>query len=167
MLGWHYLSNASCLIRPRLFYACFVVSRIAILCYIICHYWRNTVFRQVVLDKWFPLITITWFPLQYTDSYRNTSVYENICLRALAVQCSGRNCSPPPDLMLWKLIVPHAFSLECFLLFVSQTPDDVLCLSHGVQWQRFIIAIRKGVPFQYKEFYCDTGVCKQNTRPTR
>ena len=25
-LGWHYLSNAACLMRPRLFYECLVVS---------------------------------------------------------------------------------------------------------------------------------------------
>ena len=32
--GWHYLSHATCLIQPHLFYACLVVSRI-IICYII------------------------------------------------------------------------------------------------------------------------------------
>ena len=31
-LGWHYLSNATCLIRPHVFYVFFVVSRIAIIC---------------------------------------------------------------------------------------------------------------------------------------
>ena len=35
--GWHYLSNATCLIQPHLFYALFVVSRITILSYIIRH----------------------------------------------------------------------------------------------------------------------------------
>ena len=30
--GWHYLSNATCLIWPCLLYACFVVSRITIIC---------------------------------------------------------------------------------------------------------------------------------------
>ena len=35
--GWHYLSNATCLIRPHLFCVFFVVSRIVIICYIICH----------------------------------------------------------------------------------------------------------------------------------
>ena len=37
VFGWHYLSNATCLIRPRLFYACFGVSRITIRCFIIRH----------------------------------------------------------------------------------------------------------------------------------
>ena len=37
VMGWHYLSNATCLIRPHLLYACFVVSRI-ISCYIIRHF---------------------------------------------------------------------------------------------------------------------------------
>ena len=35
-VGWHYLSDATCLIRPHSFYACFVVPRV-IICYIICH----------------------------------------------------------------------------------------------------------------------------------
>ena len=30
--GWHYLSKTTCLIRPRSFYACFVVSRITAIC---------------------------------------------------------------------------------------------------------------------------------------
>ena len=34
-IGWHYLSNDTCLIRPPLFYVCFVVSRIAIICSIL------------------------------------------------------------------------------------------------------------------------------------
>ena len=39
--GWHYLSNATCLTRPRLFYACFVVSGIAKTCYIFRHFRRT------------------------------------------------------------------------------------------------------------------------------
>ena len=38
LLGWHYLSDATCLIRPRLFYVLFVVSRITITCRIIHHF---------------------------------------------------------------------------------------------------------------------------------
>ena len=30
VIGWRHLSNATCLMRPRLFYACFVVSGITI-----------------------------------------------------------------------------------------------------------------------------------------
>ena len=37
-LGWLYLSNATCLMRPHLCYACFVVSRSTIICYIIRHF---------------------------------------------------------------------------------------------------------------------------------
>ena len=36
--GWHYLSNATCLIRPRVFYACFVVSGSTTTCCIIRHF---------------------------------------------------------------------------------------------------------------------------------
>ena len=41
--GWHYLSNATCLLRPRLFYAWFVVSRTIIICYMIRRAWRKQV----------------------------------------------------------------------------------------------------------------------------
>ena len=37
LLGWLYLSNATCLMRPHLFYACFVAPRITITCYMIRH----------------------------------------------------------------------------------------------------------------------------------
>ena len=37
-VGWHYLSNATRLMQPHLFYASFVVSRITITCYIIYHF---------------------------------------------------------------------------------------------------------------------------------
>ena len=40
-LGWHYLSNATCLMQPRLFYAFLVVSRITIICHILRHFWRT------------------------------------------------------------------------------------------------------------------------------
>ena len=35
--GWHYLSNATCLMRPHLFSVFFVVPRVTISCYIIRH----------------------------------------------------------------------------------------------------------------------------------
>ena len=41
LLGWHYFSNATCLIRPHSFYACFVVSRITIIHQLIRHFWRT------------------------------------------------------------------------------------------------------------------------------
>ena len=34
-IGWHHLSNATCLIRPHLFHACLVVSRSTIIHYIL------------------------------------------------------------------------------------------------------------------------------------
>ena len=45
-IGWHYLSNATCLMQPHLFHACRIVSRITIICYII-HRFR----RRPALDK--------------------------------------------------------------------------------------------------------------------
>ena len=35
--GWHHLSNARCRMRPHLFHARFVVSRVTIICCIIRH----------------------------------------------------------------------------------------------------------------------------------
>ena len=57
-LGWHYLSNAPCLIQPHSFHACFVVSSIVINCYstLLATSEERTCVRRVVLDKWFPLI---------------------------------------------------------------------------------------------------------------
>ena len=40
-VGWHYLSNATCLIRPHLSYELFIVSRITVTCYIIRRFWRT------------------------------------------------------------------------------------------------------------------------------
>ena len=46
-LGRHYLSNVTSLIRPHLFYACFVESRTTTICYGVNHHFR----RKPVLDK--------------------------------------------------------------------------------------------------------------------
>ena len=52
----HYSSNATCLVRPRLFYALCVVSRSTIICHIICHLLlKNTCITQVASDKVVPL----------------------------------------------------------------------------------------------------------------
>ena len=40
-VGWNYLSDATCLMRPHLFCACFVVSRVTMICYIIRNFWRS------------------------------------------------------------------------------------------------------------------------------
>ena len=48
-IGWHYLSNATCLIRPRLFYACFVVKdHHDLLCY--SPPLKNTCVRQAASE---------------------------------------------------------------------------------------------------------------------
>ena len=38
IFGRHDLPHAACLMRPRFFYALFVVSRIIVICYIVCHF---------------------------------------------------------------------------------------------------------------------------------
>ena len=49
--GWRHLSNATCLTRPHVFYACFVVSRITAFRYMIRHVWRTPASdKKVVLD---------------------------------------------------------------------------------------------------------------------
>ena len=37
LFGQHYLTNATCLMRPHSSCACFVVSRISVICQIVCH----------------------------------------------------------------------------------------------------------------------------------
>ena len=44
--GWHYLSNPTCLMRTRLFYVLFVVSRIIMVCQSLRHF-----LRKAALDK--------------------------------------------------------------------------------------------------------------------
>ena len=55
LLGWHYLSNSTCLMRPRAFHALFAASRITILVYMCSPRLKKPCVRQVVSDKWFPL----------------------------------------------------------------------------------------------------------------
>ena len=40
-VGWHYLSNATCLMRPPWLYVCFVVSRIMLICRMLRQCWRT------------------------------------------------------------------------------------------------------------------------------
>ena len=56
--GWHYSSNATCLIQPHMFYALFIVQRITMVCLTYSSLLKNTSVRQVVLDTWFPLIVV-------------------------------------------------------------------------------------------------------------
>ena len=46
---------ARCLMRPHLFYALFIVSRISIICQMIRRLLKKICVRQVALDQWFPL----------------------------------------------------------------------------------------------------------------
>ena len=48
-------TDATCLQRPHLFYACFVVSRITLIWCGVRPLLKKTCARQVVLDKWSPL----------------------------------------------------------------------------------------------------------------
>ena len=41
LIGWHHMSDATCLMRPLLFYAFLVVSRITIIRYTVLHCRRN------------------------------------------------------------------------------------------------------------------------------
>ena len=92
----HYLSNTSCLIRPRLCYALLTVPRIAIICKRYSPLLKKVCVRQVVLDKWFPL---------------NNDVYTGVCknvtplAQAFAMQPSGdKNSSPPSEVAICKHI---------------------------------------------------------------
>ena len=62
LIGRHYLSNATCLRRPPLCYALFLVSRISNNSLHSSTLSKNTCVRQVVLDKWLPTnnATLAW-----------------------------------------------------------------------------------------------------------
>ena len=57
--GWQTitcLTNGTCMIRPHLFYACFVLSRSTILRHIVnSPLLKKACVRQAASDKWFPL----------------------------------------------------------------------------------------------------------------
>ena len=64
-IGWHCLSNAACLIRPHLFCAWFVVSKITIIRHIVRHFWRTHACGP------------------YVNSLHDSSLLKNTCLWTL------------------------------------------------------------------------------------
>ena len=52
--------------------------------------------------------------------------YRTPCMPNVALQSCSRNCSPAPDLVLWKLICPHAFFSGG--VFISQTPSGQISM---------------------------------------
>ena len=102
LLGWHYLSNATRLMRPRLFYAS--VRRVKDHRNLLhdSQLLKNNCIRQVVLDKWFPLnhspclknkcvrqvVLDKWFPLTYATAHTlHTTSQEQQIRKAAAVLC--------------------------------------------------------------------------------
>ena len=67
VFGSHYLSNATCLIQPHVFYTCFIVSRIIIFCYMNRHVWRNLRWTSSV-SQMVPPDIIKPFDMDYVDS---------------------------------------------------------------------------------------------------
>ena len=77
-LGWHCLSKATCLIRPHLFYACFVVSRLTMICYILRHVWRKPALYK-------------WFPLSGVSSHRSRACHDSVRLGGAHAHRHHRN----------------------------------------------------------------------------
>ena len=76
LLGWHYLSNATCLRRPQLFSGAWLVEYGYLK---LLHYsplLKKTCIRQVVLDKWF-LLTCPG-DVFYNIWWYNVWVYHNM-----------------------------------------------------------------------------------------
>ena len=84
--GWHCLSNATCLIRQHLLSLLIIVSRITMLCQSIRHL-KIICIRQVVLDKWFPLI-VCGLPGSGSDAEQwvAVAVLKQWCLRRGALR---------------------------------------------------------------------------------
>ena len=74
MFGWHYLSNATSLIRPRLFYV-FLFDRVKDHHNLLHHspLLKNICVRQVVFDKWLPLNVPVFWP-------SHTKAASDICI---------------------------------------------------------------------------------------
>ena len=74
------MSNATCLMRPHLFSACFAVSRITTILTILCATVEETSVRQVALDKWCPLILTTPIPRDPLVPFRVEPSFLIVCL---------------------------------------------------------------------------------------
>ena len=102
--GWHYLSDATCLMRPRLFYVLFAVSRITVICCNI-HHLKKSYVRQVVLDKWVPLIhTFFRWDRSHRISFQmgpipssNTAALPGATQPSQEQQCMNQRRSPTPS----------------------------------------------------------------------
>ena len=83
VVGWHYLSNATCLIRPRLLYAlCSFKEHHTLL-----HHsplLKNTCIWQVALDKWFPL---SFGSMARREHIRGNTSIRHIMLIVVLILC--------------------------------------------------------------------------------
>ena len=77
MFGWNYLSNATCLIRPHLFYVCFVASRTTTICYITRHRLRKTCVRHIRLDIYMSQ-HVSAYAYAYIHTYIHTYLHTYI-----------------------------------------------------------------------------------------
>ena len=76
VVGWHHLSNSTCLMRPRSFYVWFVVSGITIINALHSSpRLKNTCVGQVVLDKWCVYIHIYIYTYLYTYTHIYIYIY--------------------------------------------------------------------------------------------
>ena len=113
--GWHYLSEATCLIRPHLFYARFVVSRTIIIRYIICNCYREPVLDKSCLDK--------WLPLRKTTGRRGPGLIS--CSTAAALPWPQRR----PPCCAWRGAVAAVCFVVCVVLFVYDCCYVFICVS--------------------------------------
>ena len=81
-MHYNIITLNTCLIRPRSFYGFFALSRIIANCNMIGSLLNKAFIRQVVLDKWFPLIVVEIIADAYFDVDTNRRVldsWSNVC----------------------------------------------------------------------------------------
>ena len=110
LFGWHHQSNATFPIQPHLSYACFAVSRIATLCYIIRYVWRtwDAPLREPENAKgpyWQKRIYIVFYHM-FTLLNAICSVCLNITRWSVNITMNIRFCqyalTSPGELCRWK-----------------------------------------------------------------
>ena len=98
-LGWHYLSHATCLVRPHLFLfrasACLIIRLIEFAALFVT--FEEDIVRQVAFDKWLPL------KLQRRDPTPELVTRPGARVRSPAV-VAGRAGAPPREFTKGALV---------------------------------------------------------------
>ena len=148
--GWHYLSNATCLIWHHLLYACFLMSRITIVCHIIRHFWRTPALRQIVLDECLPLKR-TWYnhtiwSRAYAHAHTHTHAHASMQARTSA-QHLLTHSSKFASSARWRGILRAAprrrLTFQCFIGWSNNHFNNLHFILHLKQTQSLHVQLNK------------------------